>query len=97
MITFEILDSQKSTEIVEIIENLNTIFTTPEGSVPLDREFGINMDFLDLPISQAQGKFTIEVTRKIKKYEPRVKVKKVIFTNDQLNGRTAAKVVLAFV
>jgi phage baseplate assembly protein W len=78
----------------EIIQNVRTLFATPIGTVPFDREFGIDVSFLDLPIVQAKAKLAMEYVKKIRKYEPRAKIEKVTFTDDALNGSLTPKVVL---
>lgn len=80
----------------EILRNVRMIITTVAGTVPFDREFGVNIDFLDLPLPQAQGRLTIEYIEKIRRYEPRVKVEEVTFTQDPLNGVIIPKVVISF-
>ena len=80
----------------EILRNVRMIITTVAGTVPFDREFGVNIDFLDLPLPQAQGRLTIEYIEKIRRYEPRVKVEEVTFTQDPLNGVIITKVVISF-
>ena len=42
----------------EIHQNLRTILTTARGSVPLDRNFGIDMSVIDLPIPLYKAKLT---------------------------------------
>lgn len=74
------------TENNEIIENLNTIITTPQGTVPLDRNFGLDMSILDEPINLVAGKLTVELIRKAQLYEPRVKIREVIFSLDENNN-----------
>ena len=34
----------------EILQNVRTILATPVGSVPLDRDFGVDMRFIDRPL-----------------------------------------------
>lgn len=63
----------------EILQNVKTILTTPMGTVPFDREFGIDWSLLDLPIREARAKLTVEYMDKVKKYEPRARVKQVDF------------------
>lgn len=69
-----------------IAKTLKVLFTTPEGTVPFDRNFGINMSILDEPINLIQGKLTVEFIRKVQIYEPRVKVKEVTFCSDDNNN-----------
>lgn len=70
----------------DIIDNLKTIFTTPQGTVPFDRNFGIDISILDEPMNLAQTKLTVEFIRKVQVYEPRVKVREVTFILDENNN-----------
>lgn len=79
-------------EIEEIIQNVKTILTTIKGAVVLDRNFGINADILDLPIPVMQAKLSVEIIESIEKYEPRVKVVKVIYDGDGKEGVIYPKV-----
>lgn len=76
----------------EIIRNLNVIYSTPKGSVAFDRNFGIDLSILDLPINIAKAKLVAEYIKITKKYENRVKVKEVLFT--YLDGNLIPKVVI---
>lgn len=78
----------------EILQNIQVILTTPAGTVPFDRDFGIDMSVLDSPIGVAKAKLTVEYIKKIKKYEPRAEVKKVSFTHDAISGFLVPKVVI---
>lgn len=40
--------------MAELDRKLALLYSTREGTMPLDREFGINMDFVDLPPEVAQ-------------------------------------------
>lgn len=76
--------------VAEILQNVRTIITTQRGSVPLDREFGVEMLFLDSPTPTAQALLTADVVESVEKYEPRVTVSEVSFIDDQvaaMNGR----------
>ncbi|WP_297429328.1 GPW/gp25 family protein [Clostridium sp.] len=66
----------------EIAENINNIISTPEGTVPFDRNFGIDMSLLDEPMNLATGLITVEIIRKVQLYESRVSVKEVTFESD---------------
>ena len=65
----------------EINQNVKVITSTPVGSLAFDRDFGIDMSLLDNPIPIAQGLITVELIEKIRKYEPRVNVKEIIFAS----------------
>ena len=38
-------------EQLEVIQNVKTILTTMQGTVPLDRDFGIDSEVVDKPIN----------------------------------------------
>ena len=79
-------------EIEEILQNVQTILTTPKYSVPLDRNFGINTTLLDAPIPVAQAKLTADIINAIQVYEPRVTVLKVTYVSDNDAGIIFPKV-----
>ncbi len=81
--------------IEEITQNIKLILTTIKGTVPLDRNFGIDISFLDNPIPKAVMRAKISILETVKKYEPRVEVLKVELINDALNiqdGKVTVKV-----
>ncbi|AKL95023.1 phage baseplate assembly protein W [Clostridium aceticum] len=63
----------------EVIRNLRVLFTTPQGTVPFDRGFGVDFSIVDEPVNLARGKITVEYVRKAQRYEPRAKVTEVFF------------------
>lgn len=85
------IDFAPASEVAEILQNLRTIITTTKYSVPLDRNFGIDADMLDLPINVVQAKLQSEMITAIKKYEPRVEITSISFTGTE-DGVLAPKV-----
>lgn len=75
-----------SSELEEIIQNVRTILTTRKGSVPLDREFGIDTGIIDKPTASIHGLLTVAIVETVEKYEPRVKVQSVSFDGDGEEG-----------
>ena len=73
-------------EIAEIAQNIKTILNTVQGTVPLDRNFGVDASLIDMPISAAKTKATANITTAINNYEPRARVKSVAFKGDNLDG-----------
>lgn len=80
----------------EIIQNIMTIITTPAGTVPFDRDLGIDWSILDSPIPQARAKLTIEYIEKVKKYEPRAEVRQITFSSNE-QGKLVPRVVIGLV
>ncbi|MDA3731677.1 GPW/gp25 family protein [Niameybacter massiliensis] len=78
--------------VEEILQNIAIILTTPKGSVTLDRDFGIDMSALDLPLEMAENICTAQIIEAIQDYEPRVKVAKVTYEKEHLTGVLKPKV-----
>lgn len=78
----------------EIERNINTILSTPKGTCPLYRDFGIDMDTLDIPTAAAQNMLTVAIIDAIEEWEPRAIVKDVSVEADT-EGKMSAKVVVA--
>ncbi|MBQ8143548.1 MAG: hypothetical protein IJ042_01980 [Butyricicoccus sp.] len=72
-------------KLTEIDRAVSLLLQTRIGSVPLDREFGIEMDFVDRPIPVTKTLYTAEVTEKISKYIPEVRVQDITWTHSE-NG-----------
>jgi len=71
----------------EIVQNLRTIITTVQGSVPLDRGFGVDYADLDVAIPVAQARLTARIVEAIREYEPRVEVTAVTYAADHQTGQ----------
>ena len=59
--------------VQSVLQAIKIILTTPKGTVPMYRDFGINMDFLDLPIPAAEQRARMEIREAIEEWEPRAK------------------------
>ena len=81
-----------ATELEEILQNVRTIITTLKKTVPMDREFGINGEMVDLPIAAAQAKLTGEIVAAVNKYEPRASVVSVSYEGQEVEGKVITKV-----
>ena len=84
-------------EMENIAECLQVLYSTPVGSVALDRDFGMDWSYLDLSLPAAKAQFESELIQKTRKYEPRVQVQEVQWEYDGLNGKMKPKVVVAIV
>lgn len=80
--------------IEEIIQNIQTIVTTERFSVPLDREFGIDMSLVDAPMPTVQALFSKEIMTKVEKYEPRVKVLEVKYNDADEKGKLDISIII---
>ena len=78
-----IIDGDLSDDIIKCLKN---ILSTPAGTVPFDRNFGIDYGILDEPVNIVPTLLTVEIIKKIRLYEPRVTVNEVTFTTDKNNN-----------
>lgn len=77
--------------IDELRKNVETLLGTPEGTVPGDRHYGINQEFVGMPDPVVENLLSLEIIEKIDTYEPRLTVKNITFTHD-MNGHIKALV-----
>lgn len=72
---------------IEILQNVKTILTTIKGSVPLDRDFGIDSSLIDRPINIVKPLLVKEIKEAIEKYEPRAKFHSVSWKGNGSDGK----------
>ena len=67
--------------LAELDRQLALLLSTREGTMPLDRAFGLNMDFVDMPPEAAKSLYTAEITKKMAQFIPEVRVQSVQWTH----------------
>ena len=72
-------------EVKEILRNVAVILATPKGSVPMYRDFGLDMRFLDMPMTLAENAAVIPVREAVEEWEPRAVFKSLTLFPDALN------------
>lgn len=65
------------TELEEIIQNVKTILSTPKGTVPLMRDFGVSWNIIDTLTPELEMKIKEEVFTQVERWEKRAKVKTI--------------------
>jgi phage baseplate assembly protein W len=76
--------------VEEITQNVRMILTTPKGTLPLDRDFGLDFDLIDKPMPVAKLDMEVEIVRQVSRYEPRARVVQVTWQEaktDAMDGR----------
>lgn len=68
------------------IKRLVCLYSIIEGTQPLDREFGLDGNLLDLPPEVAKNRYALDVIKKTEKYIREVKVTEVTFTTNLDGG-----------
>lgn len=83
----------ESDEARSIVQNIAVILTTAKGTAPGDREFGVDMSFLDLPLPAAKVRLIAAVREAVETFEPRVRVTGVTFDQrGEAEGRLVPRV-----
>ena len=68
--------------VSSVLQNIAILLSTRQGTVPLYREFGLPMRFLDKPTHIARPMIVSEVKEAIEKFEPRSTFVRVLFDED---------------
>ncbi len=76
--------------VKSVLQAIAIILSTPKGTVPMYRDFGVNMDFLDLPVPGAEQMARTEIREAIEKWEPRAVVKDITFSR---SGAVAGRLI----
>ena len=82
-----VVESDENSEtLAEIIEGISFLCKTATGTYPMNRDFGIDQDLMDEPITAVRSLLAIEYKEKIERYEQRVEVLDVWFDYDEETG-----------
>lgn len=83
----------ESEDLEDIELCLKCLYGTRKGSMPMDRDFGIDyVGITDLPMELAQNQLALNIIEQTEKYEPRVAVTEVTFESDVKTGTLRAYV-----
>ena len=79
--------------IEEISQNLQNIFNSRKKKTPYQRDMGLDIGVIDERIDVVMMYYQTEMSRQVKKYEPRVKVTSYKwFDSDVVNGNLVVDV-----
>jgi len=67
----------------EVLQNVRVILDTPKGTLPLDRNFGVDWSIVDLPIPVAFQRLKAEIVKAVEKYEPRAVINEIEVLPDE--------------
>lgn len=76
------------------VRRVYRLLTTPAGSVPFDRSFGLDMSILDNTPRATEGALLVEYAKKLKMYYPTLKISQLTF--DYRGSTIIPKVVLSY-
>lgn len=65
-----------------LAQEVRTALATRKGSVPLDRDFGLSWELIDLSLPESGPLFVVEIGWGLERCVPRIKVRGVTFGTD---------------
>lgn len=81
--------------LAQLEQEIRTVLATRKGSVPLDRDFGLTWDYVDLPMPEAMPYMVSEIGQQLEKYVPRIRVRDISFSSpDPVDGVLVPKVIV---
>lgn len=66
----------------KIKERLTKLLTTPKGTMPFARNYGVDYGAIDMPAIAAENSYSVAMMEAVDEYENEVTVDSVEFTND---------------
>ena len=82
-----------ATGLAEILQNVRTILMTPKGSQQMDRSFGMDMSYIDMPMNLVINQLISAAMVALTEFEPRVQLVDLAFdTSDSIDGHLGVAV-----
>ena len=85
------LSLQQDSKVFSVLQNIALLLNTKRGTVPMYRDFGLPMEFVDKPIDVAENMAYVEITDALEEFEPRAKLEDVYFEKTA-NGKMSITV-----
>lgn len=80
------LSLQQDSKVFSVLQNIALLLNTKRGTVPMYRDFGLPMEFVDKPIDVAENMAYVEISDALEEFEPRAKLEDVYF-DETANGK----------
>lgn len=77
------LSLNESDTVKSVIMNIGILLRTRQGTIPMFREFGLPMRFLDRPLPVARVLMFNEIKEAIEQFEPRAELVDITYTVDE--------------
>lgn len=80
----------------DILNKVSFLLSCIKGTIPMNREIGLDPDIISSPAYVAQNLYTISAIELIDEFEPRASVEEVSFVESGGAGNLIPKVVLIY-
>ena len=74
---------QPSSGVEEVIQNVRFLLKTMKGTCPMYRQFGLDVNMIDKPVTAAQALIVAAVAEAIQMFEPRAKLRSILWEESQ--------------
>lgn len=81
----------ENNKVKSVLQNISLIISTRRGSVPMYRDFGLPMRFIDKPANVADTILLSEVIEAVSTYEPRAEVVEAHVVQSAMSGKIIIK------
>lgn len=61
----------------ELMNKIKLLFTTPKGSIPYDRDYGIDFSIIDKPISIVKGLLMVSYIDALRRYVSNISIEDI--------------------
>ena len=68
------IELMPQTTVEEVMQNVRMIVGVRKGTVPIDREFGLDATVVDKPMGAATALLSAQLAKDIPKFEPRARL-----------------------
>lgn len=73
------LSFKENAYAASVLQNISLLLNTKRGTVPMYRDFGLPMEFIDKPIDVAETIAYAEISEALEEFEPRAELLDVAF------------------
>ncbi len=87
MVEQYIIRSDDLSETEDLYKQLNNLLSTRKGTIPINRDFGIDWNVLSQPLDEAESSFVVELMEQIEAYIPELKASEIEFAVEPENGK----------
>lgn len=69
------------------MESIQVVLNTTLGSIPSNRNFGMDMTYQHLPANVAKNVYASAAAEAIERFVPNVRVNQVLFSDNEISGK----------
>ena len=77
------LEFEQNDKVKSVLQNVALLLGTKQGTVPMYREFGLPMEFVDKPLEIAETLAFAEITEALERFEPRATLEDISFEKSE--------------